>query len=187
MRLKTSGTRARVSLLGHNAARIDFRAHLGRETLETFPARYDQLRKKEEKKRKKIRVLDTYRYEWPFADHPGASPTKLHPEFQYSPYHISTLKRRQRCPGITLRLLCPCKPTLPTDYRDSDCGKLHADEARGNGGYAYIHIRTHTRSLSSQSFYQGGAAYVHVYMCVHVAGDIRWFSLGINDQKVTPD
>ncbi|EFN71369.1 Glutamate receptor, ionotropic kainate 2 [Camponotus floridanus] len=52
---------------------------------------------------------------------PGPVPTKLHPEFQYSAYHISTLKRRQHRPGITLRLLCPCKPTLPTDYRDSDC------------------------------------------------------------------
>lgn len=80
-------------------------------------ARYDQRReKKTGEKGKKIRVLDTYRYEWPFADRPGVSSTKLHPEFQYSAYHISTLKRRQHCRGITLSLLC--KPTLLTDYRE---------------------------------------------------------------------
>lgn len=123
------------------------------------PARYDQKGKKREEKGKKSEFSIHTDMNGRSQIAPGPVPTKLHPEFQYSAYHISTLKRRQHRPGITLRLLCPCKPTLPTDYRDSDCGKVYGDEARRESGED-TRTRTHTQSLSSQSFYQGGAASV---------------------------
>lgn len=103
--LKAIKRRTRILLVGNNVARIDSGPTSGKR-LSRPQACCDQLEKKKEKEKKTEFSIYVPMY-MIVRGAPRGYPTKLHSEFQYSAYHISTLKRRQRCPGITLRFLCP--------------------------------------------------------------------------------